>query len=635
MLAASPLGQVVWTRNDSSGWAVRYYNYYPDTVPPTYPREGVFKSGSKKLDSGEWTSYMHPSFDFTGVRLLFVGDEPFSLGADGRISFSGNRLYWPDDDSPPLVSTAPGQAVLCPCMDHSGKFVYYTLFDYKRMEYVLMRHDMVNGGDQVLRDPSDVWTRGYTSDIAGLWPSISDNDRYVAFCAEVPGTAAVGLGVAVVNPDTGEVERTYDALPELPAGVPLDGAVRCSKAGWAPDGTFMVVCIQDDRTAAETGGSVRAASIRDEGRFRWRLYRIPLQGYDSGDLAFGEPELVMDSDRYDFQWPSVTADGRFCLVAATERGAQETRLMWIDMSASALLDDPVPGTESGVNLWPTLDRDNDPPNIVVRIVPSDSDEPVEISLVDVEPDPAPGTDTCLFHFKGAHLDEKMSTVFSPSTTMELSWEKNDYPPVLRVNFSADEEYKDEGQPEPNRPLKAFGTVDGDYSKVKGVYVEKDMRVKIRVLAKDNKFLRVTGEPEVDPAWFDFSADAADYRRTRDDGARNTAPPYLPLVSRERMENDKAPGVCWWLEDPNRQGGGSAVVERSDGNFHYIFRKANYPPERFPDHCLPYVIRVVAQDAWLNRVELTIPVYVWDSSLDVKTLEYESSRVKSDGGGDGR
>ena len=628
-----PLGTLVWTDYDGSDFKVKFHVFMPSTIrkPDGLKWKGVFSYEGKKLEGGNKFSFFHPCFDHTGVRLFWASGDPILPTATATAlelkltQPKTNIRKWKEDQVFLDRSGSAYNYIFHPVPDHLGKFVYFNKYlaegDSDAGPGIhIYRADYENGGNERLVVEN------------ALYPSVSMNDRRIVFVRQLPNEVKLpetplAMGVYYVDVDPATGETTMD--PELispPLNEPFDGCVdtgvntdaswrgplRCSKAAIGPDERLVIFGLQDARFASKDT--------------TWNLWKIEDLESPSAPTRIGGSED--DAKGWDDFWPSISSDGNW--VAHMRHLKTDTRECRIAVTNIDTGDSQQPDDMGKAALWPSFDQDNDVPNLEIRLTPGDSNKPTFIKFTELEPDVWDGStckDNFKLYFKGSNFAQDMSTDFEPTTTCELEWTKDDLPAKLHLLISNKTAY----EKDKNKVFTSFGTCTGydtvGSEPIEAMWLEEGERLKIDILARDGRYLRPnTGD--MNPEDFKWGARATNYHdRTWETGqspqvqGRNADPPYFPRAPKSAIDG-QYPGVTWWIEDTD-----GSFVEKTDAAFYHIFRKANYPSPVSGEEAKPYYLRIVAQDLWMNQINILIPIFVWDKRRRVEALQYGTKKNK--------
>jgi len=627
---SDPLGTLVWVDVEGGTWQVKYHVFMPLGIrPPDNLRQyGTFSYDGNDLTASTMCSFMHPAFDHTGVRLFFsegYGVKPSAGNPTMTLEQPTTRVwkFQKTSSGTPFAAGSGWNYVFHATPDHQGRFVFFNKFLMAADGSVgpgihTYRVNFADGGGETLIAEN------------ALYPSISLNDRRLVFVRQLPNEEklpetplAMGLYYLDIDPTTGDPsgspELVTPALGSDFTGL-VDssknpnpvwrGPIRCGKPAIGPDEKMVVFALQDARFGTTDPS--------------WNLWRV--QDVESG----GDPEILQTDPELNDFWPSVSSDGAWVAHMRHVRSEGKYKVAVTNIENPA--ESREPQGMGPTALWPSFDQDNDAPNLEVRLTPGDSNKPTCIKISDVEPDVWDGT-TCKDKFKlwleGQNFTDEMSTMHTPAATAEVEWTKDQLPAKLALTISTKASFV-RGD---NKLMTSFGSLPGDFTAVDGgpleaMYLEEGARLKIEILARDGRYLRPnTGD--MNPEEFRWGTQATNYHdnqwensQTPSVPGRNVDPPYFPCIPKSAFDG-KYPGVCWWIEDPEGN-----FDEGTDSAFYHIFRKPNYPascPEHDPDK--PYFLRIVAQDLWMNQVNIMIPIFVWDKKSRVNALETTSHKTK--------
>ena len=642
-----PLGTLIWTDFDGD-WKVKFHTFHhPDLDEvPSLKMEGTVTYGDEDNPGNtaenppyiefsgatEATDFLHPVFDYTGVRLFFASGKGITHSGSGdemTLQQPETKIWKYSKTAPPaspFVEYSGWDYAFHPVCDHKGQFVLFNKFQMKDDGGVppgihLYRADYSDGGNVKLVCEH------------AAYPAVAASDNLIVFVRQLPNTEnlpetpiAMGVYSLEIDPATGESAGNDPVLLTPGLGDGFDGYVdvsknpnpvwrgpiRCGKAAIANDGDTIIFSLQDGRFGTTNP--------------TWNLWKLNISSGDM-DSIHGVNDDDLATDDY---WPSVSADGKWVAHMNCIKGSSDVPAKY--KIIVTCIDNPTtnvqPDNLGPKAMWPCFDQDNDVPNIEIRLTPGRSGKATSIRITDIEPDEwDSGTckDKFKMHFKGSNFVPGGSVDFTPATTLELTWEKNDLPAKLNLLLSTNAVYEGD-----HKSYKSFTGFTADYENAGGnpieaMYLEEGSRLKIDILARDGRYLR-PDSGDNNPEDFKWDSKAASYHDLSFeslhsiDSGRNVDPPYFPRIAKKALD-ENYPGLAWWVVEPD-----GTVARGSESALYYIFRRPNFPPAH-PDYDAekPYFIRVVAQDIWLNRIDLKIPVYIWDKKSDVQSLGFKSNK----------
>jgi hypothetical protein len=422
--APGPLGKLVWTDVSSGGARVKFHVFVPTELDSRYPlvKSGTFQYEGAELTASDPFAFMHPVFDHTGVRLLFSSGKAVEPAVGGGSPGQPTTEVHKFKLGQVFAPRGAGWSYTClPACFHQTDLAFYGTWAVATgFTWSVKPVDGSGGGSP-------------QAELDGaLWPVVSYEDNKVAFARRLavdpptPETPiAVGLFIADVDA-SGTVSNVQSLTPEhmqpfprtevnADAASEFAGPIRVGRPAWIPGGEALVVPVQDCRW--KTTNST------------WNLWRF--------DAGGGTPTIVTNGVDTDDFWPSVSSDGKWVAHVRKSLTSEDCKVVVtsLDSPSSVPIEPDGLGT---ANVWPCFDQDNDPPNLEVRLTPSDSGKPTLIRLVDLEPDVWSGgtcKDRFELSFSGFNFHEDMATEKAAGTTMTLEWTKSDYPPKLYVNLS--------------------------------------------------------------------------------------------------------------------------------------------------------------------------------------------------------
>lgn len=698
--ARGPLGQIVWTSKTEADAVLRFQNYFPGTKTPLgETRKGELElrvghrsfpvSTTKGADGASFPfCLMHACFDWTGTELFFASGRSLWVES-GKVLPPVTDLWkaHPDKARRLLTRTAkegnkesPGtrwDALMHPATDPDGRWIYYTRQRYGN-------DPLLNGFFLERCDPTGKPDSAFNSArIRGSQPALSSTGRFLAF-----------VRCDVYREDLDGDPWPSDHVPPLGGGYDnstdlwvLD--VRALEADGPAAGPFKAeygkhLCLLFDASANRRvlkpcwdpfgkglafahNGSREIAERFHTTFLPYRIWWVPFDGsafesnWDDGRSRLtrrGDLVALTESEGRDDPsqdaWPSFSADGRYLAFTREGRsGADPSRVCYVEIPET-----PVPGgpcgeaqlvqeaEESIEQLWPVWNQDEDPPNLQIRIIPTDSDQVTHIRLIDENPDLDPDRDSATLHVSGPHFDPSArSTARTTWTFVYPTADRHDLALTLSTDAGLPAGFRDHAR---LSDLEGRSEALPDAMKgMQALWLRQNVRVKIQVLAKDDRWRRVllspseedgraTGTPltietsrERRADFFDPLCPEARYETANAANERNTDPPYLPRRSPEALDEaaTPAPGLSWWIE-PLDPASGSASVERlgySANAETFIFRTATHPREQHPTAPRWYALRVVAQDRYLNRTDLIIPIAVVEAGFKIQGLGFDSQR----------
>ena len=629
--AENASGILYWTEILPSGKSrVRFEIFVPQEVtkpinfekkkPNQYTPLGVREKGvvtyeGERLKGDNGFSIMHPVPDHTGVRMYFSSGVPITFKQKSEDSSPDSIEASPPETKisqyvPGKVFAEASEEWKSCCFaapTKGGDAVYYTRFGLEYFD--LIRQSLQGEDDQEIA-------------IEGLWPSVSEDNQYLLYARRMTradNSEATPLAVGVYIADISDKERPPEgdtavtpgndaedrsfpfASPEGESAF-FSGPIRCGKPTWGKGGEI-IFPVQDYRTGSQDT--------------TWNIFRaLPDGGRYSYECLFADTSANL-------MWPSASIDGKW---VAYCRHSIEDDTYSVCVHEIGAKDPIVVSKSETIALWPHFDSDCDPPNLEIQLQHGNSKKPTTIRLIDVEPETSLEKDSFELYCAGQNFSDKLSTMFSPSTTMVLSWQRNpqDTSHKLRFTLTTKKEWVyDDKHP----PYVSFeGEIPSEYAEhpIDALYLVENVRLKVGTLARDNRYLRQESG-DMNPKVFDRASIATNY----DDGSweaehgssgRNADPPYFPRLKKSSAD-ENYPGLCWWIEDEDRQ-----LISGTDGAFHPIIRQPNYPPTLHPNG-RPLWFRVLAQDLWGNEVDIAIPVWVWDRKFSADILGYESKKQR--------
>lgn len=662
-----PLGQIIWTRIAGSQASIRFKNYFPGSTPSGMSLTGdlELRDGSNRITfnhSGDF-KLQHPCFDFSGTKLFFtegIGLFVKDAATSPKIEKPKTNLFCQNPSSPFLTDGANKKgdwdALLCPASDPDGDFVYYVRFRYAKDPaengFFLERCTWEGKADAAFNELK----------IRGIYPAVNSTGRFIAFSrqdvyrssfqdsawkSDMPPAGGFDTSVDLWVYDT----KAEPGDPEGSAPNPLlvvDASAnrRALKPTWGPFSDKILFSYN----FARSHGDGTNVDKKHTTSFPYRIWGVPFRaddfaanqdptilrtGPDRGDTF----PVTESADDVDHAWPSASADGRYvCFTVQARDGSGKAQVHQAEVSDSGPgSPTAVDGDTSADQAWPLWNQDEDPPNVEVRIVPTDSNQVTRIAFYDKNPDPEPLRDNGDLFVTGINFTPAPSASPTPNATWENFFYSTSSDHGIALVLSNAAEIPDDY--DGHEKLAKLGSPPAGFDAIEAIYVRQNVRVKVQVHAKDDKWLRVIrslteegkgiapdASKERWPTYIDPLAPEAQYETSNQEGKRNSDAPYLPRIEGKSLLNDGQPGVAWWVERLETGSDWEARCEPySDGATNLVFRKPNYPRDKYPDTPKYYFIRVVAQDPWQNRTDLMIPIVVIDTAFKVKALGFDSQR----------
>lgn len=683
-----PLGRVVWTQQRGREFSIQSYTY----LPPGVPRDGV-NDGQVKVDAGWFLSdsgtelkadgvlapespaatlrFLHPSLDFTGHRFLFV--DGASWGPD-KVPVEGRPKPQPDQKvqagSMAIHFGVPGQVWskpveeggtfdAFPVSDTEGRSLYFARFFYKAQKagdppgWYLMQRSFEGAAASFVADADGTPVMGYE-----------------------PCLAASGRHLVFVRTDEENVGSDLWYLPLEPRGKPqllVHGEGTEARPQVGKDKDFW-------RLYAKNLGKARISHPTMSGDGAWLAYASDRDGdWDVWVERLAYPEvgvMALDpsveavavggpwgSDVADDQWPSLAGDGRFLAMASnradpagTKTGAEPK--IWVAGNPHmggeiARYFEPLRvQPREGAGHWPHWDQDEDPPHLQIVLKGGDGGDPTVIRIQDEEPDREPGADVAKLSLQ---LRDHHRDVPPPGAALppELAPVNLGFPggePLLRVRYPTGGEEGNgfrlllSGKRERYGLHRGFKALTGEtggplghrvltHADFDGLYLWENVRVEVKVTARDNRWLRKTLPPElkdrlypggfVPPPALESSDFVGGDPRSL---AQPAQPPFFPTIPRSSIQAGY-PGICWWIEEgvPGQETDEGLLVSMENAP-ELLFRVPNDPPQKYPGRAEIF-LRVVARDLLGNETDVRIPIHVRGKDFGVGTLESKSERQR--------
>lgn len=682
-----PLGRVVWTTFTGSQATINSRLFAPDPVPTELADDGrarvdpvalmLAKDGTVSIEKAvtigspapqSTLELLHPVLDFTGKRLLFAGGPSWGPAAmpagtkpnpNPTTAITGGTaiFFGKPDNAVTRPQAQPGAAMdAYPVSDSLARHVYFARFFFgpgtvEVPGWYLMRKPW-SAVEGRTTEAEDFVVDSEGNRVRGYQPFIPSSGSHMVFVRPDPENVGTDVWSMPMPPESGKPAKLFEAESDqanwqrpAPGSDPdkwRDYGERGSKAR-----TARPVVTADLRYVAY--GCDRDGD--------WDIYTRPLTLGADGSLTAGAERRVVGGDVRDGAnetWPSLSGDGRWMAFMTYEEGAAST-VQYVSLAAAgdtAGSPQAIPGADEG-SMWPYWDEDDDPPHLKVVFGPADGGDPMQLELLDQEPDSTISSDVVTVTVK---LKD-----FYPEAPAPGSGQAPLFPPI---DFKGRIEYRTGAQDgaRGNDLLlvvagrkKAFGAHQGfgdlytplatpgtapsgnrftdpklTDASLDGIFVFENVRLQVKAMARDNRWLRVgptdglypTGQ--VPPPTREVT-DLLD-RDPRSFQEGPARPPYLPLISHQDNMERRRPGLTWWVESVEpRTATDEAQFKVTNENVpDFICRVPNYPADKFPDSPALY-LRVVARDLLSNVTDVRIPIHVRPKNFSVTAIESSSGR----------
>ncbi len=614
---------------------------------------------------------------------------------DGKVGGGGLALHFGKPGNA-LTRPAEDGAVMdgFPVVDPEGKWIYFARFFYDNGPagepgWHLMRYPFEQpeaARPEPVMSPSGI-------PVMGLHPVVSTAGNYLYWVRPDPDNVGSDIWYMSLEPPT---EPTLLVPGEGPYPKPFRGSdptasasdgddaadidswmryslyggkARISRPSVSSDGSFLAYATDRD---GDWDLYVSRVEETGPGQLRW-VEELPVLQGPVRDLeaAPGTPEFL--GDGADDSWPVFSGDSKFLAYMSDrtkedpfDRGGGESRIWVVGVEATGGPPDyhKLAPAEAGLNqgaMWPYWDQDEDPPHVLVTVSPEGGGDPMVLKLVDQEPDATTRSDvvSMSLQIRDYHRDVPPPGEPTPAdlAPIQVGAGGPGSEPAARLEYPTDTGLGNSlflllsGAREnlgPHMGLGKFKVPTGVAGKAgtapfahprltspdfDGLWTFENVRLKVDVLARDNRWLRV-GVPKdlartlypdgkVPPASVEVTHMLRHDPRAMD--PLDPKPPYLKRISRNENLERHYPGITWWVEEMAHGGQDGAVLAISNENAPYlIFRAANHPVERYPDSRELY-LRIVVRDLMSNVSDLRIPIHVRPKDFAVDTLQIESRR----------
>ena len=558
-----------------------------------------------------------------GVQLTAANAAGPAPGGKGSVTVDGRiyayRLKTDSDkaelEKESLISPAGSGAFFFPAVTRNGRTAFASKLSVGQegVTYDMFSFDLTAPSPQPVQIPS----------IRGAYAAVSPSGEYLAW---------VGRG------ENGSQQIAVARLSDLQTithriSAPSDR--RINRPTWRGD-----------------SGAIAFASDwqSDPNKDNWDVYAIKLDAMSATAAPFDATNTVKISpgDGGQAVWPAWSADGRF-IAYSYKPGTGGTAkydvfVREVDPRENTPKDPQVKVSEQTSAdmdaMWVSFYQDLSPPCLRVELMPTDSGVPnvltlgnYDESVGNVQADGKPLAGTAFFSATGKHFTRGMATPLAGSTgptgatTVPVPMMREQVTPehgvYLGLHVSKTVPYANGTATKPlAKEVPTTGTMPGagPYAGVQGFYVNKDARIVVKISAKDSQWRRLyPGTQNANQGDIPWSFPDQDGRAS----FPGYAPPYLPMMNREKVLEGE-PGVAWWWEDAQFNVlGGENVAEYIPRYSNFDHDTSGQDEEKAKEKMLFF--RVVANDLWRNRTELTIPVFVYTKEIDLRVLNFDGAR----------
>lgn len=454
----------------------------------------------------------------------------------------------------------------------------------------------------------------------GAYPAISPSGEYLAW---------------VDRADTGEnrlaVAKVAD-LNTITHQVIAPGDRRIVHPVWRGDSLALAFSSDYQQDVAKDNFDVYAVKLES------------IAGTGTQDLAAANAVKVSPGDGAAV-WPAYSPDGKFVAYSykPAAGGKYDVYVREVDRTdCTPKGDHEKVSDQTSADMdamWVSFYQDLNPPCLRVELLPTDSGVANVMTLASFDESVGTATGaggggplagTAFFSAKGTHFARGMATPIANATSNPGSQPTTVPVPMTREPVAGGNHGIYLGlhvgktiQYQNGTSTKVIGNTvttgsmpnAGPYASIAGFYVNKDARVVVKISAKDNQWRRFY------PGTANANAGETPWIFPEQDGrgmSPGYQPPYLQLMSRDKVL-DGEPGVAWWWEDDQYN------VLGGENTAEYVPRFGNF--ENDEEQARPKMVyfRAVANDLWRNRTELTIPVFVYTKELDLRVLNFDGAK----------
>jgi hypothetical protein len=554
-------------------------------------------------------SRLHPAIDYTGLGVLAGRGAGVQIAAaTRRVGASGGiHLY-----RQPRDMSVTDEPYFYPAFHPSGRTAYLTKITpgVDGIDTSLHSLDLVTSGAQIA-----------PLSLKGSYPTPSPDGELIAWIELEQDRANTKLVVATLKDPVGSERKIELKVP---------GRRRIVRPSWRGDSRALVFASDwqaDDRNeswdiyglaVAEAIAAPQPISMTSSAVKKITASPVP------------QPGNPASQDPVHSVWPAFSADGQWIACSVKPRPSERYGLVLlrVDENLAPQGDRQDVPAGGGDAMWAAWSQDIVPPSLRVELVPTDSSQSTVAKILPEEvlvKQGKFGTGRAGFTARGAHFAKEMklpagAPAPGAEKVAELPFGIESLPVTLGVNVAKEIPYEN-----PNNRLERLTAIAGyndngaGYGAIQGLYVNKDVRIVVKVSAKDNQLHR-SYPTKPDPA--DRKVDENTSWFPDDDSralAPGYAPPYLPLASRASAVAG-SPGVAWWWEDER-----FAPLDGGTNTSELVLRAGNF--EGSEAEARPRIVwfRAMANDMWRNRTELAIPVFIYTKSVKFDTLNFGQQR----------
>lgn len=457
--------------------------------------------------------------------------------------------------------------------------------------------------------------------LAGMQPALSPDGRVLAYVLrEASGSRLMLVWIEIGG--AGIQDSSFTTLAMFGEGMEDR---RFSHPAWRSDGRALVFASDAASTPTEDSWNLYGVHVDPADRSPTPLVLTP-QSITAAQAASGPPasypelRVITQSPHQDV-WPSFSPDGRHVLFASADDADSPHEIYVKEVpedltpADTARPAEPVsrgrPGGDAEDCAWPAWFQDLFAPSMWIELTPQDSGEDAVVSLrVAPEVKSLGGRDVEL-KASGRHLTPKFETAFDPPDPVKFGVvpDPRNGRMALGFNLAGQGGYEDAASGTTLRSLTDVAGDAGAHAPLTGFYVNKDARINIKVIVRDNhhgaryKAGIQDWDYALDPSRIDPSDTDASYPMF---GA-----PYMPMADREPVLAGD-PGFSWWFEDEAHQPLADSVNAPE-----FVFRFGNVDEEGKVER--PLWFRAVARDLWGHVTEISMPVFVYRTSVEIEKL----------------
>ena len=589
----------------------------PTNTPASMPfPTGIFLGQQQAATRS--SARMHPSIDNTGLGLL-AGTGPglvVPVPGKGSVQAHGSlQLFRGQPDGSvqrfALPEAPAGSGFFYPAFSPDGRAAYFSKLK-----------PGVDGLDIALFSlniPGAISSGAQPEALAikGTYPAVSPDGKYLAWVETAEDRRTQRIAVS-------KIENLTISAPPHVLEISAPDYRRIVRPSWRSDSGALVFSCDWPSDWASTDSNL------DTYADSWTIWAT---AFPRGTDKISVQDCVALSNHGKDShaiWPSFSSDGRYVAYSAketkTDRYKVYVREVNLALDSSVGSGPQQVAAGNGDALWVSWIQDVIPPSLRVELVPTDTSQTNVVKVLPGEAIANSGehlSAKAQVTARGPHFSKTMkpSAAGSTETPAALSFDVDRPPVSVSVDLTKDIPYE-----KASGKIAALTVLADGSSPIQGFYVNENVRILVKVSAKDNLFLRAypgaTAPNPADPKTLEVDENPRFFQdgdlRALSPGFR---PPYLPRVARADAEK-LAPGVSWWWEDASY-----GVLDSGINSTEFVPRSSNFSGDEKEARKRMVWFHAMAIDLWQNKTEIVIPIFVYPTSFTVDRLSSGVTRKR--------